>query len=89
MTPLEARLLALVEKHLRTHACPTCGRQWLTGKSVGVLFHSCRSSHPLYDWRTPAQRHDDERRDWVLNVFGQALEDELGDRAYLDGGEEE
>lgn len=86
MTPED--LAALLAEETHTFKCGGCGANWVVPKSgAALLFHFCplaRARRESYDWRTPRQRHDDERRQWATEVFG-AFESALGDRAYLDG----
>lgn len=75
-------------------SCPACRGRWIVRPDgPAVLFHRCHAAQRRgFDWRTPRQYVDEERRAWAeralgANPFTTALEDELGDQALR--GEEE
>jgi len=101
----ESAALEEAEKVLVGFHCNKCGREWVTGKTTVMLWHSCpvvlewarrrqaAVRRESFDWRPPRQRHDDERNAWAIDRFGplrDALEDQVDDIALLRRlGEEE
>lgn len=94
----EADALADAERLLVGFHCPKCGREWVTGKTTVMLWHSCRVDVDYAQRRQtraqfPARRYDNaeeirhaDRERWrSTSPVIDGLEEALGARAYLDG----
>ena len=91
MTEAERLALKLMERYLRAWSCRHCGKAWLSGRSQVALIHRCSASTPSPRWdpRTPRERVHDDRIAWARSQLGMAVEDALGDRAFLDVGDDQ
>jgi hypothetical protein len=85
---VEAAALGAATELLATFRCPACGREWVTGRSAVMLWHSCpvqlalaketaraRRRHRLSSWLPPLdERLEEDRTAWAREKLGPMAE---------------